>query len=113
MEVKEITIKHSLFGEITIHTEIDKEYYELIGQRGDGGGKNGLKYFNGDVSKNEDETFSIRRLNLLQSENFIVGWHHQGSVQSTYVPLFVNKKACDDLVVYPNAILSVVYKENK
>ena len=111
-EVKQITIKHHSFGEITIHTEIEQKYYEKIGQPGDGGGIKGIKHFNGNVFENENGTFSIKNLLLFQSKNFIVGWHRQGvGVQSSSVYLYVNLPVDDNnFVIYPNAVLSVVYK---
>ena len=111
-EIKQITIKDPSVGEITIHTEIDQKHNDLIGKFGDGGGIKGLKFFNGHVLKNEDETFSIMDLKLLQSENVNVGWHKTNGGSCNFVSLFMNKPFIEyNLVIYPNAVLSVVYKE--
>lgn len=109
-EIKQITIKHSSFGEITIHSEIDQKHNDLIGKFGDG--IKGLKYFNGNVLKNEDETFSIIDLKLLQSQNVNVGWYKTSGGSSNFVRLFMNKPVSgNDLLIYPNAVLSVIFKE--
>lgn len=111
-EIKQITIKHPSLGEITIHTEIDQKYNDLIGKFGDGGGVKGLKYFNGHVLENEDKTFSIVDLNLLQSKDVNVGWYKTNGGSRNFVSLFMNKPIEEHLlVIYPSAVLSVVYKE--
>lgn len=113
-EIKQISIKHPVTGEIIIHSEVDEKYNDLIGKFGDGGGKNGLKYYNGNICENENGTFLITDLKVLKSESFNVGWHKTNGGSKNFIDIFTNKHVPEDsLVIYPNAVLSVIYQSMK
>ena len=110
MKVKEIQINHPQLGQIVINSDIDKETNELIGTITDDYAKYPM-YYHADIFKNEDGTFKIENLNIIQPQTIIVGLMRTSYGSKNTVKIITNRKASEDIVVYPSGVISVKYSE--
>jgi len=109
MEVKQIHIKHPALGEIIVNGLIEKEINEQIGDISDDFSKY-PQYYHAKISKNEDGTFYIQNFGVIKPEGINVGFMDNSKGSKTFVTIITNRKAGDDIMIYPSAIMSVTYK---
>ena len=112
MKVKQIQIKHPSLGEIVVNSGIEKDIAEQIGDICSDYSNEPL-YYCANISKNEDETFSLKNLHVIRPEGIHIGWMKNSKGEKNFITVVTNKKAADDITVYPSAVLSVIYEEQK
>jgi hypothetical protein len=108
MKVKQIQFNHPQLGKIVVNSSVDKEINELIGTITDDYAKY-PKYYYADIYKNEDGTFKIEKLNIITPEIINVGIIKTQGGCKNFVNIITNKKASEDIVVYPSGVISVSY----
>lgn len=108
MKVKQISIKHPEQGEIQIHTSIPKDIGETIGDVVSDYSK-GCPFYHAKVVKNEDETFSIDNLKVIKPDSVRVGWMENSKGKKTFITVVKNIPLGDNVVIYPNGVISVGY----
>ena len=111
MKVKQIQINHPQLGQIVINSSVEKEINELIGTITDDYAKY-PKYYHADIYKNPDDTFKIENLNIITTETINVGMMKTQYGCKSFVTLITNKKASEDIVIYPAGVISVLYLTN-
>lgn len=111
MKVKQIQINHPQLGQIVINSSVEKEINELIGTITNDYSKYPM-YYHGDIYKNEDGTFKIQGLSIVQPESVIVGLMRTSYGSKNSVKIITNRKASEDIVVYPSGVVSVKYHKN-
>lgn len=110
--IKQITIKHPVLGEIVINSEVDKEINDLIGTITTNYSKY-PNYYYANIAKNDDGSFKISRLRIIQPESIVVGFHKTDSGSSNCITVVTNRLLFDgdSITVYPLGILSIISKD--
>ena len=108
MKVNQIQFNHPQLGIIVVNSSVDKEINELIGTITDDYAKYPM-YYHADIYKNEDGTFKIEYLNIIQPESIIVGAMKTSYGCKNSIRIITNRKASEDIVVYPSGVISVSY----
>jgi hypothetical protein len=108
MKVKQISIKHTELGEIQIYSEIPNHIQQQIGDVVRDYSK-GILFYHAEIEKNDDGTFKIMNLSVVRNECIIIGYMNNDKGVKNFITVVTNKKISDDFVVYPIAILSVIY----
>ena len=99
-------IKHSTLGEILIHSEVEKGMNEKIGTVTDDYSKY-PQYYHAKIEKNEDGTFSIEDLRIIQPETINVGMMKTSTGGKSFITVITNRLVEEGVtVVYPSAVLS-------
>lgn len=111
MKVKQISIKHPELGDIEINSTIQKQVADKIGDVAEDYTRECLFYYS-DINKNEDGTFDINKLMVIQPERLDVGWMNNSKGNKGFITVITNRVAGDDITIYPNAIMSVIYNES-
>ena len=108
MKVKQIQINHPQLGQIVINSSIDEKTNELIGTITHDYSKY-PNYYHADIYKNADGTFKIENLNIIKPEPINTGIMKTKGGYKSFVTLITNKRASEDIVVYPSGVISVLY----
>lgn len=109
VKVKQIEINHPSFGNIIINSVIPEEIMQKIGDVTGDYSKSPVFYYSS-IIKNEDGTFCIKNLMVIKPESVNVGWMENSKGNKTFITVIVNRKAGDNIVIYPRSILSVIYE---
>jgi hypothetical protein len=105
-KIKKIEFKHPELGIIIVNSEIEKEVSEKIGDVINDNSK--FCYYHGKILKNEDGTFTIPKLLIIENEFIDVGMMNNSKGIKNYLNIITNKKCFDGIVIYPSAINSVI-----
>jgi hypothetical protein len=108
MKVNQIQFNHPQLGMIVVNSSVDKEINDMIGTITDDYAKYPM-YYHANVFKNNDGTFEIKELKIIKPECIIVGMIKTQIGCKNHVNLITNKKASEDIVVYPSGVISVSY----
>lgn len=108
MKINHIYIKHPNLGEIIIHGEISKEIEEQIGDVTNDYSKTPI-YYHAQITKNENETFNIKDFRVIKPEGLNIGTMNNSKGNKTFITVITNKKAGNEITIYPSAVLSVEY----
>jgi hypothetical protein len=108
MKVKQIQINHPQLGQIVVNSKVEKEINDMIGTITHDYAKY-PKYYHANIFKNEDGTFKIENLNIITPQSVNVGMMKTPVGCKSFVTLITNKKASEDIVVYPSGVISVSY----
>ena len=68
-------------------------------------------YYRADIFKNEDGTFKIENLSIIQPESIIIGLMRTSYGNKNSVRIITNRKASEDIVVYPSGVISIKYNK--
>ena len=109
MEIRKIQIKHPDLGKIVVHGAIDKEMNDLIGTIIEDYSTEPKYYYSKIIINKDDRTFSLKNVGVITPESIGVGWKETSSGNQNFITVITNRKACDDIIVYPSAVLSAVY----
>lgn len=108
MKVNQIHIKHPILGEIIVNGSIEKKISEQIGDISEDYSKY-PEYYYSEITKNEDGTFFLQKFGIIKPEGLNVGWMDNSKGQKNFITVVTNRKAGDDIMIYPSAVMSVVY----
>lgn len=110
MKIKQLAIKHPELGEITIHSKVPHELMQQVGTVVAHYSKIN-PFFSGRIWDNEDGSFTIQYLRMVQTENIGVGEKIDGSSIQGGVTMITNKRVdneSDRIKIYPSGVLSVI-----
>lgn len=111
MKIKSIHIKLPKKEDVLIHSELDENTNEMIGKTVNDYNK--FIYYYAKITEEKNGAFSIKDLYVVKPEAFNVGnmkLNQNGGLKN-YITVITNRKMEDNLLIYPNAILSVVLTE--
>lgn len=107
MNVKQINIKHPILGDIAIYSTIPDNIQQKIGDVVLDYSKTPLLYHS-KIVPNDDNTFSIIDLMVIKPEAINIGHMNNSKGIKNFITVITNKIVCDDVCIYPSAIMSVI-----
>ena len=113
MKIKQIKINHPELGEITVNSFVP---YELMKEVGTVTGDfSKIKpFYSGDIWSNDDGTFSIRRLRVVETNRVGVGHKETDGGCTGGVTMITNfevDKESPIITIYPSGVISLIKDE--
>lgn len=109
-KIQKIRIDHNDLGDIEIYNYLPEDENNLIGTIADDYSK--FLFYYADITLNENETITVRNLNVIKPEFVNTGLINKGGVCSNGVNIYKNLRVNSEIVCYTKSIISVFYENN-